>query len=204
VGDQFFRAWAIDPDALDDLVGGDLIKPRKSRVVDDVRQMVGGDLDSLFREIASGKLDPTHPYRYRRIAELACDHVGKKLSGGATKPGRGWQALAPAWKHWKLPAIAKAWSAVSAWPWRGKSRVEWPRLLIISELSALERELKAFDSAIVVERGVPKSVPRFGEGEWPMDDLAGELEHLVATWRTWLAAAKREKLSLAIWHDGDS
>jgi len=142
VGDQFFRAWAIDPDALDDLVGGDLIKPRKSRVVDDVRQMVGGDLDSLFREIASGKLDPTHPYRYR-AARRSQVVVGK-------------------------------------------------------------RELKAFDSAIVVERGVPKSVPRFGEGEWPMDDLAGELEHLVATWRTWLAAAKREKLSLAIWHDGDS
>ncbi len=216
MADQFFRAWAVDLAAFDAVVGGEdhaLLRKvtRKSQVLADVRQMVereGVTLEQLLGAIIVGLPRVEDAYRYRRIAELVLDRIGKKLKPEVTKPGRGWQYLAPAWKRWKLPAIAKAWSAVSPWPWPAsrKSRVEWPRLLTIRlrELRALDADLAAFDSAIVKELGIPKMVPRFGEGEWSMDDLCVELAHLVAAMHAWVIAAQREKTDLAIWHDGGS
>jgi hypothetical protein len=215
VADQLLRAWSVDLAALDAVVGSedrDLIRKvtRKSERVADIRQMVEGDstLEELLDDVIAGCPRTDDAYRYRRIAELVLDRVGTKLKQEVTKSGRGWQFLAPAWKRWKLPAIAKAWTAVSPWPWPPwkTPRVEWPRLLTVRkrDLRTLDRDLAAYSSDVVKELGVPTQVPRFGEGEWSLEDLAVECAHLVAAMHAWVLGAQRAKRDLAIWHDGDA
>jgi hypothetical protein len=217
VGEQHMRAWAIDASRLKRVVGGGnskLLSKLRRPIVDEVREMVERSdiitLQTLVDEVTGNALVATNAYRYRRTCELVLEAIGTSLAPPIkVMPGKGWQALGPALRHWKLPLTARLWERIDPWPWkahRTTREVAWPLLRIVHrvELGPVIREVAAFDADTIVRLGVPRTVPRFGEGEWPMDALQAEFEHLLGVWSTWFAAANRKKRDLAIWHDGQS
>jgi len=155
-------------------------------------------LEAVLREIMFGKLDRKKAYGYRRALEVVAAEVGKPLADEVTLPGRGWQDIAPIWKRWGAPVLASLWGRPSfAWP-MAKMNVEWPIAYVIPRAKAaiVKKELTAFRAKKAVEKGIPRGIPRFSEGQWPIEDLADELVGAANIMRKWC------KGDVLVWHDG--
>lgn len=218
MSEQFIKGYAVDVSALAVLVGskdGKLLGRMKRRrgLFDEIGELLeewGESLsvEQVVDEIVAGKLAPKHAYEYRRVLQLVAQTIGAALRPNeVVLPGRGWHELGPAWSHWGLSAWAKKWTSPTPWPWPEKpkgGRVNWPVALLVhrSEIAALDRELKTFDPSVILERGVPRTVDRFGTGEWDVEDLSIELEHLSTGLAKWLAGARAKSSDLLVWIDG--
>jgi len=226
MSEQFLRAWAVDEDALRALVGSKdpkLVARAKRRAgADEVEELLeecGTSIDETLGAIVAGDLVAKHAYRYRRALELALSLTGASLAPAEiVGPGRGWQALGPAFARWGAPTLAKRWGGGGsdnpelAWPWsrapKGAS-VDWPNAYVVSakEASAIAKELAKLTAARVVELGVPKGIERFSDGrEWPLEDLAPEVATIAKDFRRWCVALgkKHPDRSMVVIHDGQS
>jgi hypothetical protein len=211
MSEQFIKAFAVDPKKLDHVVGCKdekvLQRALAADAAEDVAELVGErdlELEAVLREIMFGKLVTKRAYVYRRTLELVAATVGKALGDEATMPGRGWQDIGPLWRHWGMPTLASVWGGGGSenpectWPLR-KMNVDWPIAYWIpkKKLPRLKKELVAFRTKKAIAKGIPEGIPRFSEGEWPIDDLANELDAVVRVLRGWCKAS-----DVLVWHDG--
>lgn len=180
----------------------------KRKFAGDVRNVVeaGEDpaLEYLLRDMVAGKLQGP-AYNYRRAMALVADGLGSRLDGELTLPGRGWQQLAPAWRHWGLDGLAKLWSTEPAWAKKKGLRSDWPRVLVAppTALAGLIRGIEKFDHNLINARGVPTSIDRFSDpAEWPLDMLSTQIAHIAGEVWLWAKAAKKKNKALVLWLDG--
>jgi hypothetical protein len=108
------------------------------------------------------------------------------------------------WQQWRHPELAALWSREPAWAQRPGLAGPWPRILCAEpdQLDALARDLRAFEPSDVLGNGIPDGVPRFSEGEWPLEPLADVIATLVEGMRAWVEAARALQLPLVAWLDG--
>ena len=212
MAEQFLKAFAVDVRALDRVVGCKdeklLAKILKHDLAEEVAELIAEndfELEEILREIMFGKLDKKKPYTYRRALELVATVVGKTLSGEVTLPGRGWQEIGPAWKHWGQKTLATFWGGRCNknpeynWPF-SKPSVDWPIAWVIprAKTAKLKKELRAFREKTAIARGVPKGIDRFSEGErWPIQDLVREAMGVTKTMAKWC-----KNTDVLVWHDG--
>jgi hypothetical protein len=220
MAEQFLKGYAIDIEALYGVVGGnDVELARRAldhELADEVGELVeeaGLELKAIVGEIVAGQLQTEHAYGYRRVLELVAAVVGEPLdSWEAVMPGRGWQELGPAWTRWGQEALGAIWGGAASgnsalsWPWRsGDHSARWPIAIVVPRDATTKvlEELKRFEAAAVVERGVPGSIDRFSDPEdWPLADLADEIEQVVEVLRAFLGEAIAGATDLLLWHDG--
>ena len=121
-------------------------------------------------------------------------------------PAEAGRTSAPLWRHWGMPTLASVWGGGGSensecpWPLR-KMNVDWPIAYWIpkKKLPRLKKELVAFRTKKAIAEGIPEGIPRFSEGEWPIDVLANELDAVVRVLRGWCKAS-----DVLVWHDGPS
>ena len=205
MSEQWIKAFKGDAKKLDKVVGS---KDRKlvdrileSDFVDDIVELLeesDNDLETVLVELIEGKLQKSNAYAYRRVLEHVAGDVMKDLDEEATLPGRGCQDLAPAWKHWGVPTLARVWGGTLGWPWK-KNDCEWPIAYVIApkEAAAIAKELKGFREKTVLDKGVPKGIDRFSD-DWTPEDLAPEVSNAAEVIRGWCKA----KGDILVWHDG--
>jgi hypothetical protein len=205
VSEQFIKAFRGDAKALERIPGSKDRKLVKRILALDVAEEVGElvaerdlELEDVLVEIVDGKLSKKHDYVYRRVLELFAAAVMKPLDDEATLPGRGWQDLTPAWKHWGQKTLAKFWAGDHGWPWK-KNPVRWPIAYVIpaKSIAALGKELKSFGEKTVYAKGIPRGIDRFSE-YWSVELLAPEVDNAAQAIRAWC----RGKGDLLVWHDG--
>jgi hypothetical protein len=213
MAEQWLKGFAIDRCELDAVVGSndDALIGRIVASAEDIAELIErGErtAESCAAELIRGALDPDNAYAYRRLLEAVAEVAGRSMeSWEAVMPGRGWQDLGPAWAAWDQPAMAAIWGRASSWPWPAASsapEVTWPIGTIADreEVASLREQLGRFDPGIVLRRGVPASIPRFGDPDhWPPIDLAVELRELVAVIRA-MATDAGADAELLLWLDG--
>lgn len=204
------QAWAVDANALAAAIGGKdpklLARACKRELADELREVVEEDGDATLEEqlkvIVDGKKPDAAEWHTLRCVTLLADALGTRVDNDITLPGRGWQELGPAFKHWKLPAVAKLWATEPAWAKRIGGG--WPHVMLAAQkvLPAIIDELTDFDPKSIIRTGVPKTVDRFGDGGWEMDSLSECIAELVDELKSCTKAARRKKRDLVIWLDG--
>ena len=207
---QFMQAWAIDAKTLAAAIGGKdrklVARACKRDLAEEIREIVEEDDDATLEEqlaaIVNGKKIEAAEWHTLRCISLLADVLGSRVGEDLDLPGRGWHELGPAWKHWKLPTVAKLWTTEPAWAKRLGGG--WPAVMLAANkvVPKLVDELTAFDPASIVTLGVPKTVDRFGDGGWEMQSLSECVAELVAELTTAAKGAKRKKRDLVIWIDG--
>lgn len=218
MAEQWIKAFAIELEALRKVVGGEAALVERAlqytlaEEVDELVEEADFELEALLHELVSGRLVEENAYGYRRSLELVASVVGEDLPWEAVMPGRGWQELGAAWASWGLVVLGKHWGGgsdnnQSRWPWppTSKSWNMWPIAVEVPNrsLSAIAEELDAFDEKVVIERGVPTEIDRFGDPDyWSPEQLATQLAEVVIVVRAFVARARELDLDLLLWHDG--
>jgi hypothetical protein len=203
---QFLQAWLVDAATFSGVIGSKdktLVKRACAASIAKELEQDVEDLAAAFASLVDGTLDRAS-WTARRLMTLVADAWGKRVDTGLTLPGRGWQFLGPAWKHWGLKATATLWTTEPAWAKKKPFAGEWPRIMWGKPevAAAIVDETARFQPRIVVDKGVPSQVERFGEGEWPMEPLSEQIAAIAKELHQVAKAAVRAKKSLAIWLDG--
>lgn len=209
MSEQFLRAWAVDESVLRASLGSKdaklLARTKKSELAEELEELFDDDGDEPLAEqitaLVMGKKPIGSTWSTLRCLSLLADVVGARVDDEITLPGRGWQDLGPAWKHWELAEVAKLWTRAPAW---SKKYGDWPWLMLApaAELPALGAELRAFKPSSIAERKVPKKVARFGDGGWEIPDLIEVVEELRGELLRCVGAAARKKKDLLLVLDG--
>jgi hypothetical protein len=209
---QYLQAWVVDKAVFSGVLGsGDraIVKRACScSIADEVREDVeaGGKrtLEGVVEALVDGSDLKAPSWTTRRCMSLVADAWGTRVDRGLTLPGRGWHDLGPAWKHWGAGAIATLWTTEPAWTKQKVFVGGWPHVMWgpAATMASVVEEATAFVPHVVSARGVPSEVPRFGEGQWPLDLLGDQVAVLAAELAQIAKAARRAKKSLVIWLDG--
>jgi hypothetical protein len=219
MAEQFIKAYAIREEALYGLVGS---KDRRAakRVSEAAEESDLGELmeeadlevDEVVEQIVAGRLRRENAYGYRRLLEAVAAVLGRTLRPDeVVMPGRGWQELGPAWRGWGQKQLAASWGGSWSgnrelpWPWKRGPQVDWPVAILVPRrrLKDLRAELTTFATRVVLDRGVPAAIDRFGDEEaWPLDELAGEVAHVHQGLLAWVDAAVKARRDLLLLHDG--
>ena len=211
MSEQFIQAWAVDLSKVGAAIGSKdtalLAKLVEQDLADDLREVFEDDdeaeLEVILGELIAGKPKSAAPYTFRRALALFADLHGKRVDDEeVTLPGRGWQDLAPAWEHWKCPAIAALWSTEPAFANTRGIKTPWPRILLAAPAAhpKLAAEGTKLTEATIEKLGVPPGIDRFSDGEWPLDELAPIVVEAARAIASWARPAK--KRSLLLWLDG--
>jgi hypothetical protein len=211
MAEQFLRAWAADAALLGRVIGGRdrtlVARACSTDRCDEVRRSVESKhvtLEERLEGLIVGPQPTRTAWHNRRCMTLFADLYGVRVDNEPTLPGRGWQELGPAFAHWELAGLALLWDREPDWALGVGLSGDWPRIFMCPSagLDSLIRELGAFDARVIEKIGVPRHVPRFGAGVWPLDRLASITAMLVGEISQWAKAAAREQHSLFIWLDG--
>ena len=210
MAEQWLEAWIVDADALAGVIGGkdhDLVaRASRGPFADAFRERIDDAvaLEDALRAIVDGPEPTRAEWHNRRFMKLFAEALGTRVDNEPTLPGRGWQELAPAFAHWKMPHLARLWERPPAWADGVGFAGYWPRIVWAPPftLAALIAELEAFDKRLPPRLGMPSSVPRFGEGDWEMDELADVVAMFTAELAQWARAAVNANLALFVWIEG--
>jgi hypothetical protein len=203
MAESFIKAFAVDTKKLDAVVGCKderlLAKLLDGNMVEDVDAVFEDNdctVEEVLREIMfDDDLEPEDAYFYRRALEVVADVVGRPFEQQATMPGRGWQHIGPIWEDWGQPTLASVWGGQKPYPWPlRKMNVAWPIAFLVtaSQTVQMKKELAQFRPG----KSIPEGIPRFSEGDWEWDDLAGEMENIAKIVATWCDG------DILVWHDG--
>jgi hypothetical protein len=208
MADQFLQAWAVDPTRVAAMIGSKdpelLARLARTRAAKELASELQGDeLAARLQQIVDGKRDAAPSWDLRRCLACVADVAGTRLAGEVTVPGRGWQDLGPAWRHWGLRAVARLWQREPRWARRKLYAGAWPRILWADppQVEALLRELQDFDPRVIVEAGFPDGLPRWSEDR-DVEDEEPELLHILTHLKRWARSTCRTQRGLAIWLDG--
>lgn len=209
MAEQFLRGWAVDSSAVATAIGSNdkkiLARAKRSDLAEELEELFDDDsdepLDDQLAAIIAGEEPIGATWSTLRCFSLLAEALGSRVDDEMSLPGRGWQDLGPAWKHWGLRKVGTLWAARPKW---AKEYDDWPVVMLAKgeALPALRAELESFDPQVVVERQVPKSVPRFGDGGWAMTDLVKVIRELRSELLRCSKAAIRKKTDLVLFLDG--
>jgi len=221
MAEQWIRLFAVSAAKLEDFVGSNDVALANSIAGGDGAEEVAAlieerdcELGDILADVVRDELDDDHAYLYRRALEAVASELGQDTHAEATMPGRGWQELGPAWRHWGATRVGGVWGGEPSgnktfpWPWTEvvpERECRWPVAVVFAnkDLESLIAELESFDVKTIAERGVPSEVSRFSEQDyWPLDDLAGEIANVISALRGGARVARREQTDLLLWHDG--